>query len=234
MNTLPAKPDNFRMATTLCLTILLAACCAVAAPPTMRFDAQGKFKIVQFTDTHWDSAQEKAAETLDVIDTVLDAEKPDLVVLTGDIVTPERDPLADWRRLTARISGRKIPWAAVLGNHDDEKHGTSRREIVKYVATLPGSLTQEGPESLGGTGNYVVTIAHNDSDAPACVLYFLDSRAYPRVEAIRQCKEIPRHNHYDWISLDQITWYRETSRALRAARDGTPMPALAFFHIPLH
>ena len=59
---------------------------AVPVGAQLRFDAKGKFKIVQFTDVHWrpgDANSEIAAEN---IANALDAERPDLVVITGDII----------------------------------------------------------------------------------------------------------------------------------------------------
>jgi hypothetical protein len=223
-------------------TVLLAAVCLLCAswtvpapaaePPALRFNSQGKFKILQLTDTHWPGDnKQKPLKTLEVLNSVLDAEKPDLVALTGDIVTASRAPKEEWDNLTEPIRRRKIPWAAVLGNHDDEIHGTSRRDIVKYLATMPYSLTEEGPQSLDGTGNYIVRILGSAAGQPAFVLYFLDSHAYPKIEAIRKSKDVP--SKYGWISFDQIQWYRQSSRQIRAANHNEPLPALAFFHIPL-
>ena len=48
----------------------------------LKFNKDHKFKIVQFTDIHWKDGSEKCSETLDIIETVLDEEKPDLVVYT--------------------------------------------------------------------------------------------------------------------------------------------------------
>jgi hypothetical protein len=38
---------------------------------------------------------------------------------------------------------------------------------------------------------------------------------------------------YGWIRSDQIEWYRNTARALRRFGGENPLPACAFFHIPL-
>ena len=38
---------------------------------------------------------------------------------------------------------------------------------------------------------------------------------------------------YDWLTFDQVNWYRQQSAAFTAKNDGKPLPALAFFHIPL-
>ena len=56
----------------------------------LKFKANGKFKIVQFTDVHWkpgNPASEAAAERMNE---VLEAEKPDFVVYTGDVPLPSR------------------------------------------------------------------------------------------------------------------------------------------------
>jgi len=53
----------------------------------------------------------------------LDAEKPDLVVFTGDQLNGQGTSW-DSRSVIAKfampIIERKIPWTAVFGNHDDE------------------------------------------------------------------------------------------------------------------
>ena len=38
---------------------------------------------------------------------------------------------------------------------------------------------------------------------------------------------------YAWLTFDQINWYRQQSAAYTAQNGGQPLPALAFFHIPL-
>ena len=53
---------------------------------TLQFNSNKKFKIVQFTDVHWvpgNPASEEAAERMNEI---LDTEKPDLVIYTGDLI----------------------------------------------------------------------------------------------------------------------------------------------------
>lgn len=38
---------------------------------------------------------------------------------------------------------------------------------------------------------------------------------------------------YNWLTFDQINWYRQQSAAYKAQNGGQPVSALAFFHIPL-
>ena len=56
-------------------------------PNKLRFNTKGEFKVVQFTDVHYVPGKpEESKKALECIDQVLDAEQPDLVVLTGDII----------------------------------------------------------------------------------------------------------------------------------------------------
>ncbi len=179
------------------------------------------------TDTHFEAGSaevEKRASTLATIANVLDAEKPDLVVFTGDVALSK--PMGGaLDALMAPVIERRIPWAAVLGNHDHEFNDCTRPEIVAYMAGQPCSLTQSGPAELGSGGNYVLSVQSSHSPTTATALYFLDSGAYTA--------DRKRLGFYAWVPQARIEWYRKESRRLTAEHGGIPLPALAFFHIPL-
>jgi DNA repair exonuclease SbcCD nuclease subunit len=63
------------------------------------------------------------------IGTILDVEKPDLVVLTGDQLHHNiSDSQTALNKVVAPIIQRRIPFAAVFGNHDSEGiHALSRK-----------------------------------------------------------------------------------------------------------
>ncbi len=199
---------------------------------SLRFRGDGKFKIVQFTDIHWlqnaDKDQKIRQKILADMDAVLEAEHPDLVVLTGDIVTPTsgESPLPQWTKVTAPMATRHIPWAAVFGNHDDEWNRTfSRKDIMAYLEKLPESVSQCGPDELGAGGNYVLKIKAAHADKPAAAIYCLDSHAYSTDRKL--------YGTYGWFSFAQAGWFRQQSKSLTAANGNATLPALAFFHIPL-
>ena len=223
---------NLRIAVILAVTIALAAPAfgQSATNSGLRFPVGGRFKIVQFTDIHYGQKKDVQAErqVREDMAAILDMEKPDLVALTGDIVTvvDGRDPRPVWPELLAPIISRSIPWFAVMGNHDDEwNRGIGRDQIMASLERMPYSLAKAGPAELGGGGNFVLPIRGTNGIAAA--LYALDSRAYPNKAAHGRFEE------YDWISFDQIGWYRKQSAAMTAANGGKPLPALAFFHIPV-
>ena len=53
--------------------------------PEVRFK-DGKLKILQFTDVHWGNG-ESDVRIPQIIGSVVEAERPDILVFTGDVVT---------------------------------------------------------------------------------------------------------------------------------------------------
>jgi len=108
------------------------------ARAALRVRKDGKFKIVQISDTHMvtgvgvckdaidaqgNHLPESEADPLTVnfIGKILDVEKPDLVILTGDQLHHDiSDSQSALFKVVAPIIERSIPFAAVFGNHDSE------------------------------------------------------------------------------------------------------------------
>ena len=74
-------------------------------------------------DAHGKPLSESEADplTIDFIGSVLDVEKPNLVVLTGDQLHHDiLDSQSALFKVVAPFIERSIPYAAVFGNHDAE------------------------------------------------------------------------------------------------------------------
>jgi len=211
---------------TVIIIAALSAQVNAISPKTgdFRFNAEGKFKIVQITDTHiqWDSPY--LSDVVDMLNEVLDAEKPDLVIFTGDVVTgkPYQKGL---ELVTEPVIKRSIPWALVYGNHDEEQD-LSRAELSALIDKQPyfaGNMKKI--KNVTGYGNYVIEIKGRSGNKPEALLYCMDSRAYSTLK--------PTVEGYGWFAFDQVAWYRRTSEKYTAQNGGNPLPSLAFFHIPL-
>lgn len=59
-----------------------------AQTPVLKFNNKGELKIAKSTDTHLDLSTEyrrgQSAKTIDQMNYILDEERPDLVIFTGD------------------------------------------------------------------------------------------------------------------------------------------------------
>ncbi|WP_255570192.1 metallophosphoesterase family protein [Cohnella sp. CFH 77786] len=183
----------------------------------------GTFKIVQFTDLHWGEGNENDRRTRLLMERVLVEERPDLVVLTGDLIESGTCsvPVRSIRDAVAPMEESATPWAAVFGNHDAEGNVT-REELMEALRGLRHGLTERGPASIAGVGNYVLRL-HGRDGKPGHALFFLDSGDYAE----------PPIGGYAAVARDQIDWFARESEALKEANGNTPVPALAFFHIPL-
>lgn len=117
--------------------------------PDLRVGRDGNFTIVQISDTHMVTGtgvckdaidahgqplppREADPLTVEFLEKVLDAEKPDFVVLTGDQIHHDiPDSQSALFKVVAPIIERSTPYAAVFGNHDDEgAYAMSRKQLV--------------------------------------------------------------------------------------------------------
>ena len=210
----------------LSLGLLLAGCSGKDTPtPTqdlsLRFNDQGTFKIVQFTDTHicWEN-QEEYAKAVNQACFILDTEKPDVVVFTGDVVTGAGADSA-WVNFLKPLDEREIPFVITLGNHDREQELTER-QLADLVLAHPMSLNTA---KSGWLDDMAVEIKSSKGDEVAALLYCMDSGDYSMNERVG--------SFYGWFRWDQVEWYRKTSFAYTNAHNGVPYPAYSFFHIPL-
>lgn len=182
---------------------------------------EGKLKIVQLTDIHWDPQSKNCAQTAQTIEAVLALEKPDIAMLTGDVVTEKPGP-EGWKAIIALLEKAQVPFTVMMGNHDAEV--MPKREIYDLLAQSPYFIGEKGPETIHGCGNYVVPVYGADHKTTKALLYCIDSNDYP---------ESKDYGTYDWIHFDQVAWYRQTSARFTKENGGNPLPALAFFHIAL-
>ena len=181
----------------------------------------GRFKIAQLTDIHWDAQSSNNAKNFEILCKVLNEEKPDLAIITGDVVT-EQPAKKGWEDIVSIFEKTKIRFAVTMGNHDYEKW--SEDSIYDFLAQCPYFIGEKGPKELSGTGNYILPVKASDgSNEIKSLLYCFDSHAYP---------ENDQWGHYDWIHLNQINWYKNESVHYTKFA-GKPLPSLAFFHIAL-
>lgn len=207
----------------ICVIFLLLGYSGVQArQPELKFNENKTFKIVQFTDIHMKYGNPASDVALERMNEVLDAEKPDLVIFTGDMIwgKPADEGL---RKLTEPVVAHQIPFAVVFGNHDAEQ-GLTPEGLYDVIKTIPYNITPDRVKGLSGFTNYILPLLASDGKKEAAALYCLDSHDYAQQKGV---------SGYAWFNFDQINWYLENSAALTKRNGGEPLPAVAFFHIPL-
>lgn len=189
----------------------------------LQFRPDGTFTIAQFTDLHVGGGKtELDARTLALTERIIETERPDLAVYSGDMLYGKEtaEPVATLRRIVEAAERREVPFAVIFGNHDAEG-GATREELLEGIASCRMSLAEAGPADIHGVGNYVIAVKASAQAGPAALLYLFDSGDMAPASV----------GGYAWIRPDQVNWYRRESNRLQQ-RHGA-LPSLAFFHIPL-
>ena len=197
--------------------------CQVSAksPDILRFGSNSQFKIVQFTDTHIDLIKGSNLEVYQTIRQVVEVEKPDLVILTGDIVT-QNDPQEAYRKLSEVFASLRIPWAMVFGNHDSE-HNFTRKQLADFLPGLPFCMNNDQGDFTGNS-NFILQV-YGENQKTKALIYGMDSNSYSTLK--------PNVDGYGWFSFSQVNGYIRESKEFTRSNNGIPLPAIAFFHIPV-
>lgn len=204
------------------------------------------FKIVQLTDVHigggWMSLR-KDANALNAVAAMLTQEKPDLVIVTGDIAYPvpfqsgtinNKTPAGMFAQLMEKLG---IYWTVSFGNHDTELYSLYDRDEIAdfYSFGFDHCLLQKGPEDVDGSCNHIINVK-NTKGIITQSIFILDSHAYTDGDYLGIKWK------YDNIHENQIEWYKNSLNLLRrqnadayakiSETEKTDLKSLIFFHIP--
>ena len=230
---------------------------ALDTKQTLRFNENGKLKILVFSDlqegdpSKTENGTLLREDTLSYMNRMLDEQKPDLVLFTGDNhcgrISTKAAMNQYLRQMAEPMESRQIPWAQVYGNHAEGGYnykmpcGVSKAEQQKIFESFTYNVSKAG--NVSGQGNYVIPVLRSDSDKIGYNVFCFDSHDYIykygdhvygdgfEEEAIPG--KIYSGNVYDVIHFDQIKWYWDTSVALEDY-NGATIPAMMMFHIPLY
>lgn len=188
---------------------------------TIRFNSDGKLKILHIPDTHL-KHNHNLDPTLWMVEKAVDDEKPDIVMLTGDIVL-NCESAEDTKKLINALmnifDSRNIPVAVTFGNHDSEQGAMSREELMAYYNTFSCSVSVDDGEALSGCGTYNIPVLSSDSEKVKFNLWVFDSGDYDE------------EGRYSCVQPDQVQWYKKTSDKLKAENGGKKVNSLVFQHI---
>ena len=200
------------------------------------FVTDRELKILHMTDVHfgggWMSFN-KDRMSINAVATMIQTEKPDLVVVTGDIAYPVLFQAGTFNNKTSAMmfitlmEQLEVPWTVTFGNHDTESYSYYNREKVSgFYAdeSLKYCLFSKGPEDIDGYGNHVIHVK-NTAGVITQELIFMDSHSYTDGDIFGLFWK------YDNIKQSQVDWYKDV--ITNAQKNNPDVKSLLFFHIPL-
>ncbi|MCS7315884.1 MAG: metallophosphoesterase family protein [Bryobacterales bacterium] len=211
------------------LTSPLGAALAARAQPKLRCSDTGEFKILVISDLHY--RPDPDVHGIALTEQLIEAERPHLVLVTGDCLSGHDCPSPEAVRtaianVAAAMEKKRVPWAIVFGNHDQEHFAKTRLDkhaVLEIYASHPHNLNAGYERGLTGGGNKYLLVWNAAGTRPVYCIWLLDSNEY-FTEG--------KNTYYDWIRTDQVCWYYRSSVELEK-RYGGKVPGLMFFHIPL-
>lgn len=177
------------------------------------FVTDGDFKVMQLTDIHLGGGFLFAGgdkKAMHAVAAMVAAEKPDLVIVTGDIsfAVPWSGTLNNaiahgyFKRLMENLG---VYWTVTFGNHDTEKYDFYDRAAVAEMyndEALQYCLFSSDDGGVYGDGNHVITVK-NSLGLVKDAFIMIDSNSYSEKDVFGIGWD------YDNIHEDQIEWYRE-------------------------
>ena len=218
----------------LCLAVLLMiGCCSIAfaedgaaaGSKTLKFNDNGKFKIMQINDTQDTDKMNKRTEAF--IRKAVAQEKPDLVVIPGDVCNDifiganAKRVKQSLRNLASLLNELKVPFAYTPGNHDHDKDDmVSPLEQMQVFDEFEYNIWDSTKTTDPGT--YNIPIMSSDGSRMALNVYMIDSQNKSGLA-----------NGYTGPNPETVEWYKAKSDELKAANGGTVVPSLVFQHVPV-
>ncbi len=205
----------------------------------IKYNADGSvdenpWKVMQLTDLHFGDKMNENEITLNKMLDAIYAEKPDYVVMTGDIITSIRGK-SRAEQLCKIFEKLGIYWTYVLGNHEgDQILALKRKKLIDICASYPHCVldnsvkyTKDGTK-VWGDGNCVVNLLGKDNKVVQSMIFMDSGDAITDADAKRVGVE---KGTYDFLKDNQMQWYEEQVNA--AVSLNADVKTMLFIHIPL-
>ncbi|MBE5818055.1 MAG: hypothetical protein E7312_03265 [Clostridiales bacterium] len=173
----------------------------------------------QLNNEDWEDKSLNKDILINTVNTLIKRVSPDLITVTGDLA--EFNCIQSLYNFTEFIDSFNIPWACVLGNHDNE-FDTS--VLLDAICTKKNSLFEQGDPNMG-CGNYAIAI--KEAETVVTALFMMDT--HDNIPGTKPNGE----PFMPWGRLipSQIEWYSNTVNELK--QKGC-LDAAVFVHIPIY
>ncbi len=204
------------------------------------FTTDKDLKVLQLTDIHigggcFSFGKDKVA--LECVAKLVTAEKPDLVIATGDVAYPIPFASGSFNNkngakvFSSLMEQLGVYWTLVFGNHDTEAYSYYNRDEMASFYENSGfkyCVFTSGPEDIYGACNNVIKV-RNSKGKLTTALISIDSNDYADRGVIKSAISAIQCN-YDNIHEDQIEWYKQQITELK--KENENVKSFVFCHIP--
>lgn len=133
-------------------------------------DPEEDFIVLNLADVQiidYDLLDGDYQKAIDLITQLIEETQPDLITLTGDNCAGYKNDLVV-KKFIKFIDSFDIPWAPVMGNHDNDGSG-DYNWVADLMMNAENYVMKKGPSEMG-VGNYVITIIENDTIVQALIM----------------------------------------------------------------
>ncbi len=204
------------------------------------FKTDRALRVLQLTDVHIGGgafSHTKDLKALNAVYSLVKEVKPDLVIITGDMVYPVPitgtvNNYSSSQAVAELMEKMGVYWTLCYGNHDTEIYSYYTREDLSELYSsdkYAHCLFTTGADSVDGFSNQIINVK-SSSDIITHSFYILDSHAYTDNDVFGIKWE------YDNIHDNQIEWYEKSVTALdnyNENKGGSKITSTMYFHIPL-
>ncbi len=215
-------------ALSICMILSFVFFGAVATEDeNLRFGNDGKFTILQLTDTQDD--HRLADGLVEFIEKSIEVTNPDFIVITGDLVEDTRaGDISDSEifkegvtvdgdyeatlentkkaveQIFAPLEKSGIPYSVTQGNND-YKSDITNEDWLKIYADYPGCIAFDMSDDAEGKIDFYLPVLSSSSDEPAFGIWMLDNGSS--------------------FTQDQLNWF--------SSYNTNGVPSVVFEHIPV-
>ncbi|MCI6273980.1 metallophosphoesterase [Tractidigestivibacter sp.] len=199
-------------------------------PWPLRFDSEGRFRVLQLSDIQETSHVRE--DTMALLRAALDEAKPDLVVLTGDQIKGYAVEFALGegaerartvvRKICLPMVERSVPFVVTYGNHD-RQCGVGNEGQESWYEAIPGCvngiIAAREPALYHTAGTLAVPVLSHDGGDIRLAVVVADSGAGTG------------SGGYEPFDPALTSWITGCARGL-AGRAGHRVPCILYQHIP--
>lgn len=173
-------------------------------------------RLLQITDTHFHPGDGTTRATERMLRGLIERERPDFIVHTGDFVNNDSDKRVEWSGLDV-VNGLGVPWTLCFGNHDyPVQQAEGSRPLDEIRQGMENGYQGYIDKADGRHYCYRYDLLTEENAKPsACLFFFQVGYAEPNRR----------------ISDAQLAWFAEQMEKDAAMEIRAPITV--FVHIPL-